>query len=65
MSVKVSAYLTLVHPLLEYAAVVWDPYYQSDILYLLLEKVQCRAAWWVLCDYNQYMAYTGSSAQNF
>ena len=37
-SVKASAYFTIVRPVLEYAASVWDPYQQNDIL--SLEKVQ-------------------------
>ena len=49
-SVKASAYLTLVRPSMEYAAAVWDPYHHNDILQL--EKVQRRAARWVLNDYN-------------
>ena len=36
--VKASTYLTLVCPQMEYAAAVWDPYYQTDIQ--RLEKVQ-------------------------
>ena len=44
--VKASAYLTMIRPVMEYAAVVWDPYYQSDVQQL--ENVQCRAARWVL-----------------
>ena len=41
-SVKATTYLTIVHPVLEYAASVWDPYQQNDML--SLEKVQRRAA---------------------
>ena len=48
-SVKATAYLTIFHPVLEYAASLWDPYQQNDIL--SLEKVQRRAARWALSDY--------------
>ena len=36
-NVKTSAYLLMVHPLMEYACVVWDPHYQSQVS--VLEKV--------------------------
>lgn len=55
-SVKASAYLTIVRPLLEYAACVWDPHQ----VYLIhdIEKVQRRAARWVLSDYNYNSSVT-------
>ena len=46
----------MVRPKMEYAAVLWDPYYQSDIQHL--EKVQRRAARWVLNNYNRYNSVT-------
>ena len=49
---KASSYLTLVRPIMEYAASVWDPYHLNDIL--ALEKVQRRAARWVMNDYSSY-----------
>ena len=55
-SVKATAYLTIVRPVLEYAASVWDPYQQNDIL--SLEKVQRRAARWALSDYNRLSSVT-------
>ena len=55
-SVKASAYLTIVRPVLEYVASVWDPYQQNDIL--SLEKVQRRAARWVLSDYGTLSSVT-------
>ena len=61
--VKASSYLTMVRPKMEYAAVLWDPYYQSDIQYL--EKVQCRAARWVLNDYNRYIIQLQLCCSNF
>jgi len=42
IEVKLSSYLILVHPKMEYTAAVGDLYYQSDIQYL--EKVQRRGA---------------------
>ena len=50
INVKENAYLTIVRPLLEYAACVWDPY-QEYLLYDL-EKIQRRAARWVLSNYK-------------
>ena len=50
--VKASAYLLMVRPVMEYACVVWDPHYQTQIS--LLEKVQWRAARWVLSDYSYH-----------
>ena len=49
---KASSYLTLVRPIMEYAASVWDPYHLNDIQ--ALEKVQRRAARWVMNDYSWY-----------
>ena len=40
----------MVRPQLEYASDVWDPHYVGDIMEL--EKVQQRAAHWVLNDYG-------------
>ena len=53
-AIKASAYLTMVRPIMEYASAVWDPFYVKDIQQL--EKVQRRAARWVLNDYR----YTSS-----
>ena len=50
--VKESAYLTMVRPQLEYASAVLDPYHVGDISEL--EKVQRRAARWVLNDYGRF-----------
>ena len=46
----------MICPVMEYAAVVWDPYYQSDIQQL--ENVQHRAARWVLNDFIRYSSVT-------
>ena len=50
-NVKASAYLTMVRPQMEYASVIWDPYYNSDRD--KLESIQRRAARWVLSDYSR------------
>jgi len=44
--VKANEYLTIVRPLLEYAACVWDPYQE----YLIYDFQWCAARW----DYNYY-----------
>ena len=47
----------LVRPLMEiYAAAVWDPYCHNATLQL--EKVQCRAARWVLDRYSSVTVTT-------
>ena len=51
-SIKASAYLTLVRPILEYAAVAWDPHQLNHIH--ALEKIQRRAARWVMNNYSRY-----------
>ena len=51
-NVKASAYLLMVRPLMEYACVVWDPHYQSQVS--VLEKVQRCAVRWVLSDYSYH-----------
>ena len=42
INVKENAYLTIVRPLLEHAACIWDPY--QEYLIYDLEKIQRRAA---------------------
>jgi hypothetical protein len=48
--VRDASYKTMVRPILEYAATVWDPYTQSSIQ--TLENVQRRAARYVCNDYH-------------
>ena len=55
-SVKQSAYLATVHPSLEYASVVWDPYHNIRIEQL--EKVQQRAARWVVNNSSCHSSVT-------
>jgi len=51
LDTKRTGYLTLVRPIMEYAASFWDPYYNTDIY--KLEKVQSRAAQWIVSDYSR------------
>ena len=46
------SYLTMIIPHLEYTSNVWDPHHVGNIMEL--EKVQRRAARWVLNDYGQF-----------
>jgi hypothetical protein len=48
---KETAYKTLVRPVLEYAASVWDPYTATEIQ--AIEKIQRRAARWVSNRHRQ------------
>ena len=47
----------LVRPIMEYVAPIWDPYYDTDIY--KLEKLQRRAARWILSEYSRtiYQCY--------
>ena len=44
------AYITIVRPLSEYAASVWDPHYQKDINQL--ERILKNAACFITGDYK-------------
>jgi len=50
--VKESAYVTMFRPHLDYAFDVWDPHHVGDIV--KLEKVQQRAARWVMNEDSTY-----------
>ena len=54
--VKISAYLTIVCPLLEYTACTRDPH--QEYLIYEIEKLQRRATRWALSDYNCYSSMT-------
>ena len=43
---------------MKYATSVWDPYYTTDIY--KLEKVQRRAARWILSNYSRTASVTSS-----
>ena len=47
--IKTIAYLSLVHPILEYSSAVLDPHTTTDVL--SMEKIQRQAARWVTSDY--------------
>ena len=55
-NIKATAYLTIVRLSMEYAAVIWDPCHHNNIQQL--EKVQRRAARWVLNDFNRFSSVT-------
>ena len=52
-NIKVNCYKGLVRPVIEYAAMVWEPYTHNNIS--AIEVVQRRAARFV---YNNYLSYT-------
>ena len=53
---KSALYLSLVRPILEYAATIWAPYHHSDIYQL--EAVQRRAARFAMNCYDRYQSVT-------
>ena len=55
-TVKTQAYNSLVRPIAEYAAVVWDPYTKANIN--KVEMVQRRAARWTLNRYHNTSSVT-------
>ena len=60
-AIKASAYLLLVHPLMEYACAIWDPHYLSHIA--MLEKIQRQAARWAVSDYT-YLSSVSNMLHN-
>ena len=55
------AYLSLVRPTLEYSSAVRDPY--QAVYITNIEKIQRRAARWVLNDYSRYSSVTSMLQQ--
>ena len=56
MSLRETAYISLVRSILEYSAVVWDPHLKKDTEQL--EAIQRRAARFVHNDYSKYSSVT-------
>ena len=55
-NVKETVYCTIIQPRLEYAHIVWDPYYKKDIK--MLERVQRKAARFCLQNYASTASVT-------
>ena len=55
-TLKLTAYQSLVRPLLEYSCAIWDPYLQKDTV--ALEKTQRRAARFICSDYRRDSSVT-------
>ena len=51
-AVREAAYMSLVRPLIEYASSAWDPH--TEQLIAEVEKIQRRAARFVLSDYKSF-----------
>ena len=55
--IKQQAYKSIVRPLVEYSAAVWDPYTQAKVN--KVEMVQRRTVRWVLNRYHNISSITG------
>jgi hypothetical protein len=60
-TIKTVAYNTLVRPILEYSAAIWDPYTQANVH--RVEMVQRRAARWTLNRYHNTSSVTSMLKQ--
>lgn len=60
-NLKLTAYLTLVRPMLEYASVVWSPFKKNEID--KLERIQRRAARFILSKYSRKDSVTAMLTQ--
>ena len=54
--IKLLAYFTLIRPILEYGAPIWDPY--THILIDMLKSIQRRAVRFIMNDYSRYSSVT-------
>ena len=60
--IKLLAYFTLIRPILEYGALVWDPY--THILIDKLESIQRRAVMFIMMnDYSRFSSVTGMMSE--
>jgi len=55
-SLKLTADISLVHSIMEYSSVVWDPHLKKDKD--ALERVQRRATRWICSSYSQRASVT-------
>ena len=60
-SIKATAYISLVRPILEYASSAWDPHLLKNIY--SIDQIQRRTARWVLQNYNRYSSVTSMQQQ--
>lgn len=58
---KLEAYRTLIRPVLEYASIVWDPFYAKDIA--RVERIQRLAARFIMHDYRSSSSVTNMLEQ--
>ena len=54
--VKIKCYLTYIHPIIEYAAIIWSPYLLTKIHQI--EMVQRKAVRFVFNDYSRHSSVT-------
>ena len=59
--IKLKCYLSLVHPILEFASIIWSPYQLT--LINKIELVQHRSARFILNNYERYSSVTNMLSQ--
>ena len=60
-SIKVTACISLVRPILKYASSAWDPHLLKNIH--SIDQIQCRTARWVLQNFNHYSSVASMQQQ--